>query len=58
MVMFFWGARVYFDDRTRPPADALEVHVIGKQWMWKIQHPDGTREINELHVPRRPAGAS
>ena len=29
----------------------MEINVIGKQWMWKIQHPEGNREINELHVP-------
>ena len=34
-----------------PPDDALEVYVVGKQWMWKLQHPGGQREINELHVP-------
>ena len=50
MVIFFWGARVYFFI-YRPPADALNVHVIGKQWMWKVQHENGRREINELHVP-------
>jgi cytochrome c oxidase subunit 2 len=47
MVMFGWGATVYFEV-TRPPADAEEV---GKQWMWKIQHPQGPREINALHIP-------
>lgn len=50
VTMFLWGAHVYvrmFD----PPADAMEIYVIGKQWMWKIQHPQGRREINELHVP-------
>ena len=51
LVMFFWGARTYFMVYKDVP-DALEIHVIGKQWMWKVQHPDGTREINELHVPR------
>jgi len=50
MVMFFWGARVYFD-LARPPADAMDIYVVGKQWMWKIQHPEGVREINEMHVP-------
>lgn len=50
MVSFFWGARLYFT-MARPPADALEITVVGKQWMWKIQHPTGKREINELHVP-------
>ena len=33
------------------PKDAMEVYVVGKQWMWKIQHETGQREINELHVP-------
>jgi cytochrome c oxidase subunit 2 len=50
MVMFGWGATLYFDVH-RPPADAEELFVVGKQWMWKIQHPQGPREINELHVP-------
>ncbi len=47
---FFWGARLFFA-MNRPPDDALQVYVVGKQWMWKIQHADGQREINELHVP-------
>ncbi len=47
---FFWGAKLFFA-MNRPPNDALEVYVVGKQWMWKIQHADGQREINELHVP-------
>jgi len=50
LVMFGWGARVYFQ-ATRPPANAVEYYGIGKQWMWKFQHPSGVREINELHVP-------
>ena len=50
MVMFAWGAKVFFDV-YRPPAGAMEIFVVGKQWMWKIQHMDGQREINELHVP-------
>ncbi|MCS6926318.1 MAG: cytochrome c oxidase subunit II [Candidatus Binatia bacterium] len=50
MVIFGWGAKLYFD-LNRPPADALEIYVLGKQWMWILQHPQGKREINELHVP-------
>ena len=50
MVMFAWGAKVFFD-LFRPPAGAMEIYVVGKQWMWKVQHMDGQREINELHVP-------
>jgi len=50
MVMFAWGAWLYFHIST-PPRDALEIFVVGRQWMWKLQHPEGQREINELHVP-------
>ena len=50
MVIFLWGAAIYFQERT-PPRDATEVYVVGKQWMWKLQHEEGPREINELHVP-------
>lgn len=50
MAMFFWGADLFFR-LARPPVDSMEVFVVGKQWMWKVQHPDGTREINEMHVP-------
>jgi len=50
LVMFFWGTKVFFAI-SRPPADAVEYQVTGKQWMWKIQHPNGQREINSLHVP-------
>ncbi|HUQ95519.1 MAG TPA: cytochrome c oxidase subunit II [Bryobacteraceae bacterium] len=48
---FVWGARIYFRAYTAPPSDALEIFVTGKQWMWKVQHPEGPREINEMHVP-------
>jgi cytochrome c oxidase subunit 2 len=50
MVMFAWGAVVYVE-YDRVPANAMEINVVGKQWMWKIEHADGQREINELHVP-------
>ena len=50
MVLFFWGASLFATMR-RPPDDALEVNVVGKQWMWKLQHMEGRREIDELHVP-------
>jgi cytochrome c oxidase subunit 2 len=49
--IFAWGAKIYFA-AARPPADASQYYVVGKQWMWKIEHPSGRREINELHVPR------
>ena len=50
--IFFWGAAIYLHLKTPPPdADVLEVNVIGKQWMWNVQHPEGNRELNELHVP-------
>jgi cytochrome c oxidase subunit 2 len=48
--LFAWGANVYFA-AYRAPDDATVIYGIGKQWMWKFQHPEGQREINELHVP-------
>jgi cytochrome c oxidase subunit 2 len=50
MIMFLWGASL-FVTLKRPPDDAMQVNVVGKQWMWKVQHLEGRREINELHVP-------
>jgi cytochrome c oxidase subunit 2 len=50
MVMFTWGASIYFNE-SRPPNNALDVYVVGKQWMWKLEHLGGQREINELHIP-------
>src|SRR5437868_8463837 len=50
MTIFVWGASLYFA-LYRPPTDATEIFVVGKQWMWKFQHTEGLREINELHVP-------
>lgn len=50
MVMFAWGATIYVNYRQAPP-DTLNIYVIAKQWMWKLQQPDGRREINELHIP-------
>jgi cytochrome c oxidase subunit 2 len=51
LVMFAWGTKLYFQNYTPPRRDTLDIYVTGKQWMWKIQYPDGQREINELHVP-------
>ena len=50
MGIFFWGAGMYYR-MYRPPEEAIDIYVVGKQWMWKFQHLDGHREINELHVP-------
>src|SRR4030095_9693873 len=50
MIIFSGGARLCVTLK-RPPDDALQVNVVGKQWMWKLQHLEGRREINELHVP-------
>src|SRR5579871_4206388 len=50
LAMFVWGAAVY-TKLTSPPPDAPEVYVVGKQWMWKIQHPDGQSEIDTLTIP-------
>jgi cytochrome c oxidase subunit 2 len=48
--LFVWASSLYFEN-SRPPRAATEIFVVGKQWMWHIQHPEGVREINELHVP-------
>ncbi len=50
MIMFVWGAQIFFRE-SKPPADSMEIWVTGKQWMWKLQHMEGTREMNELHIP-------
>jgi cytochrome c oxidase subunit 2 len=50
MVFFIWGAVVYFREHT-PPRDAAEIYTVAKQWMWKFEHQEGQRELNELHVP-------
>jgi cytochrome c oxidase subunit 2 len=50
MAVFAWAASLYFN-LFRPPSNTLDLSVVGKQWMWYVQHPDGQREINELHVP-------
>jgi cytochrome c oxidase subunit 2 len=49
-VIFFWSAQLFIS-LNRVPRDAMEIYVVGKRWMWKIQHMTGQREINELHVP-------
>ena len=48
--IFAWASSIYVQ-MVRHPADAMDIYVVGKQWMWKFQHPEGQREINELHVP-------
>jgi cytochrome c oxidase subunit II len=50
MVMFVWGAAIYMHS-VQPPPNAMPIYVVGKQWMWKLEHPEGAREINTLHVP-------
>ena len=50
LAVFALGAGVFFR-MYRAPENAIDIYVVGKQWMWKVQHPEGKREINELHVP-------
>src|SRR5882672_845358 len=50
MVMFTWGASVFFT-ASHPPPNSIQIYAVGKQWMWKLEHMEGRREINELHVP-------
>jgi cytochrome c oxidase subunit 2 len=49
-VVFLWSAKIFFTAHS-VPKDAIQINVVGKRWMWKVQHMTGRREINELHVP-------
>jgi cytochrome c oxidase subunit 2 len=49
LFMFWWGtARPFSEAEAAPP---LQIHIYAKQWMWKVEHPNGAREINALHLP-------
>ncbi|MGH9326068.1 MAG: cytochrome c oxidase subunit II transmembrane domain-containing protein, partial [Terriglobia bacterium] len=50
IILFVWGAHLFIAER-RAPANSVHVYVIGKQWMWNIQHPEWPREIDALHIP-------
>jgi cytochrome c oxidase subunit II len=50
LFIFWWAATTQLSALT-PPPNALQIHVVAKQWMWKIQQPNGLREIDEMHVP-------
>jgi cytochrome c oxidase subunit 2 len=50
VLVFLWGTSLFIRN-ARPPAASMEIFAVGKQWMWKLQHPEGVEEINELHVP-------
>jgi cytochrome c oxidase subunit 2 len=50
LALFVWGANLYLR-LFATPRDALQIYVIGKQWMWKVEHIGGQREINALHIP-------
>ncbi len=50
MISFAWGTSVFMN-MAQAPEDALELRAVGRQWMWKLQHPSGAREINQMHIP-------
>ena len=50
MAIFAWSAKVFFEIKTAP-AESMQIHALGKQWMWKFVHEEGNYEVNELHVP-------
>src|SRR5271163_4967190 len=50
LIVFIWGALLYFRIYN-PPTNAMNIYIVGKQWMWKAEHPGGQHEINALHVP-------
>jgi cytochrome c oxidase subunit 2 len=48
--VFYWAGSLFFTDHS-PPPNTIDIYVVGKQWMWKVEHTNGYREINEVHVP-------
>ena len=50
MGLFVWAAYDYAQ-QSQPPEEAMPIFVVARQWMWKVEHPNGRREINELHIP-------
>jgi cytochrome c oxidase subunit 2 len=50
LAIFIWSSLV-FSQFYQTPANPLRIHVLAKQWMWKLEHENGRREIDELHVP-------
>jgi cytochrome c oxidase subunit 2 len=50
IIAFGWGGYLYLQE-AKPPANAYQIDVVAKQWMWKAQHPGGQEEIDEIHVP-------
>ncbi len=50
LVIFGWATSVFLSVKRVPPG-ATQIYVVGKQWMWKLQHPEGRWEMDELHVP-------
>jgi len=51
LFIFAWAAAQNFSAMSSPGRPALTVHVVAKQWMWKLEHEGGQREINTLHLP-------
>ena len=52
LFIFWWAASSQLS-ALNAPANALEIHVVAKQWMWRVQQPGGARELNEMHVPEQ-----
>lgn len=51
LAMFVWSAKLFAEAFGNAPANAKEIFVVGKQWMWHVQHTNGIRENNEIHLP-------
>jgi cytochrome c oxidase subunit 2 len=48
--IFFWGFHGYVKAQIAP-ANAIEIQVTGKKWVWQFEYPDGMRTLNDFHVP-------
>ncbi len=52
LFILWWAiGYVYYVRLKTPPANAMEVYVVGKQWMWKFTYPDGRSSVGVLTVP-------
>ena len=52
LFILWWaiGVRQY-GELQNTPANAMDVYVVGKQWMWKFTYPDGKSSAGVLVVP-------
>lgn len=50
IAIFFWGFHGFMRAQIAP-ANAMEIQVKAKKWVWEFEYPDGMRSLNSFHVP-------